>query len=267
MRIGSVILLWAIVTTIAVRAGADEKLTSPEAERSERLLAFLQSAIDDLAVTSETLPVEKLKFAEKPILRYNDPTRSVVDAGVWRLGTEGRPRALVTLEVYAGKNVLTYEFLSLSDEAFEMTSPRNVAWSPTGTDLRMRPLANGPKLAANENARLIQMRQLARRFTASEVNKGNPVVLRLMPQPVDRYSLTGTGLDGAAFTFANGTNPELLLLLESDGKAWSYGTARLSAAQIDVKLDDEPVDQFEKFNQYQPTLNYTSTKHAADVPQ
>jgi hypothetical protein len=49
-----------------------------------------------------------LKFRGEPILRFNDPSRRVVngslmllDATAWRLGETGRPLAIVTLEMYA----------------------------------------------------------------------------------------------------------------------------------------------------------------------
>jgi hypothetical protein len=47
------------------------------------------------------------------------------------------------------------------------------------------------------------------------------------------------------FAFANGTNPEVLLLLEArnDGEAenWYYGLARLGHAEMHVALDETEI--------------------------
>ncbi len=68
-----------------------------------------------------------------------------------------------------------------------------------------------------------------------------------MPQPIDRYADAENGIaDGAAFAFANGTNPEVGMLLETDGKTWSFGVFRLSTAAILVELDGKPVAELRK---------------------
>ena len=81
-----------------------------EAEAKERL-KLMQAAVDSMEPESTELkPKTTLAAVPTPLLRYNDPTRGgikvesannfLLDAGVWRLGTEGRPTALVTIEIY-----------------------------------------------------------------------------------------------------------------------------------------------------------------------
>ncbi len=53
-------------------------------------------------------------------------------------------------------------------------------------------------------------------------------------------------MDGAIFTFANGTNPELFLLIEArrqgDGPAkWSYAAARFARSELFLKLGSRDV--------------------------
>jgi hypothetical protein len=103
------------------------------------------------------------------------------------------------------------------------------------------PLAVGK--TAVERAR--QMKAIARKFTASASSKKIPYVeLRLVDQPLHRYADADHGLiDGAVFSFAAGTNPELLLLVdcrrESKGNlVWQYGCARMSAANLEAKIGD-----------------------------
>src|SRR5262249_32331980 len=89
--------------------------------QAKQRLQFVQAAVESLEPeSSEFESKAALAVASKPLLRYSDPTRGgikegatnvLVDAGVWRLGTEGRPTALVTVEIYRepnGSRVLAY---------------------------------------------------------------------------------------------------------------------------------------------------------------
>jgi hypothetical protein len=62
-----------------------------------------------------------------------------------------------------------------------------------------------------------------------------------------RYqAASGGAIDGAIFSFANGTNPEVLLVLEAhsgtDGRAvWHFGLAQMTGAEVTVELDGAKV--------------------------
>ena len=72
---------------------------------------------------------------------------------------------------------------------------------------------------------------------------------RLLAQPIDRYqSAADKIVDGAIFAYANGTNPELGVVFESDGERWLYGIIRLTAAEASVMLDGRQVAAYEGFN-------------------
>ena len=87
---------------------------------------FYKLENEDLLVVCDdlNLPLAKLRFRAKPLLRYSDPTRGMLeitalaDATVWRLGEKGRPTAIVTLEIYrsADRASLSYEFASLTPQ-------------------------------------------------------------------------------------------------------------------------------------------------------
>jgi hypothetical protein len=93
------------------------------------------------------------------------------------------------------------------------------------------------------------MRQLARRFAARERIKDDVIECRLLTQPIDRYQSAAEKIaDGAIFAFANGTNPELGVVFESDGGRWLYGTLRFTSAESSVLLDGQPVAAFDPYN-------------------
>jgi hypothetical protein len=113
--------------------------------------------------------------------------------------------------------------------------------------------------------RLREMKQIARRFSAHEFFQapGHPTVeryaLRLVPQPIHRYSDPQAGLvDGALFLLSYGVNPEVLICMEAfapergASAAWRYGLARISFARAHVFIDDVEVWT-------QPALTTTSS--------
>lgn len=264
-------LLGGIFLCLAAPAGLSGEDKSPAADkerqeqRSKRRLEFMKSAVKELKASLQDDPAAgPLKIAPTPLLRYNDETRGFLDAGVWRLGEQGRPRALVTVELYRageGQVTLSYEFLSLTSSQLSLTSARGVRWSPRGTELKMAALPDTPAPADSSKARLLQMRQLARRFAAHEEHQKDKVECRLMPQPIDRYDDPSQQItDGAIFAFANGTNPEIGLLLECGPAGWSYGVVRLSAAATVLDLDGKPVFQAPESYAYNPAAPYTGAK-------
>jgi hypothetical protein len=98
---------------------------------------------------------------------------------------------------------------------------------------------------------------------------GDSVECRLLPQPIDRYRGAEAGaLDGAVFAFANGTNPELGLILECTEQAWSYGACRLSSAALVAALDGKEFFTAEAVNSLRAPISasYRATQHTIDLP-
>ena len=257
-RLALGVVLGLLVVSLPPAVAQDE----PQAKRR---LEFMHAAVASLVPESSELKSKAaLAVAAQPLLRYSDPTRGngikedaavnvLLDAGVWRLGAEGRPTALVTIEIYESPNgarVLAYEFLSLTDAKFALKhKTERVRWDATGSSLDLKDLPDAPKPAATPAARLAQMRQLARRFGATERVKEDAIECRLLAQPIDRYQSEADKIvDGAIFALANGTNPEVGVVLESDGERWRYGVVRLGAAEMTVTLDGRSIAAYEHFN-------------------
>src|SRR5262245_38211930 len=168
-----------------------------EDTRAKQRLEAMQAAVDNLAPESSGVKSKgALTPGSRPLLRYSDPTRGglreaatnvLLDAGVWRLGTQGRPTALVTIEIYQAPDksqVMAYEFLSLTEAKFSLQhKTEKIRWNATASALALKELPEAPKPAATPAARLAQMRQLARRFGASERVNGQSLECRLLAQP------------------------------------------------------------------------------------
>lgn len=231
-----VIAVGVVVTMISGTNHADE--TIPVTRSRDEILASQRLETMQLRITAADVisqePDFPTKFTAKPIFRFSDPARGCVAAAVWKLGETGRPMALITSELHRttfGKPCIGYEYSSLTTSRFSVALD-NFRWTPPGTLYEFKAVPNGPVPDKTPLRRLIQMRDIAKRFTGvEEVNKER-CELRLLTQPVDRYVPSdAVNADGAIFLFAFGTNPEVVLLLESDGMRWNYAAGRMTGAQ------------------------------------
>ena len=90
------------------------------------------------------------------------------------------------------------------------------------------------------------MREMLRRFSAREyyILERQDYALRLISHPIDRYRDQASGVvDGAIFTYANGTNPEVLLVIDSQRQGtgplvWVYAAAPLTRAATTLRIGD-----------------------------
>lgn len=250
-RLSALLILGvAILPTMRAGVGADDGPNTSPAEvskdKADEVLEASRARVEEIVMhrggdTEATVP-----HVAEPVLRYGDPTRANMDGSLWLWGQSGRPQAV--LELYrnlAGDWVYVFNWLS----GGELTAKRkgDLWWTPAAPTVQFQDL-EGPRPAGSEALRTTQMRYLARRFDAHEFWDPNNsrFELRLLATPVHRYSDPDRGIiDGAVFAYANGTNPEVVLLLEvaeADGeRRWQYGFARLGHAEMHVELDDAEV--------------------------
>ncbi|HEY7329296.1 MAG TPA: hypothetical protein VH592_16760 [Gemmataceae bacterium] len=248
-------------------------VTADEGAQEKQRLKWMRDAVDKLEPESLELKTkESLTFAAKPLLRYSDPTRGLqggtvlLDGSVWRLGIQGRPTALVTIEIYEvseAPGVLSYEFLSLTGAKFSVKhKEEKILWEPTESGLTLKELPDGPKPASTASARLVQMRKLARRFTVKEQFHGKEIECRLLTQPIDRYQAEADKIvDGAILVYVNSTNPEVGVVIETDGNHWFYGTLRLTASEAAVALGDRQVAGYEDLTAGGTSQSYHNGSH------
>ncbi len=232
---------------------AEEPARPPDSLRQKRL-ELLSSRVSEFEIQAADDAERKLIPGEKPILRWSNPVRDTLNDGVIYLFFEDvRPRAVVTVwadspnsDLASGK--LWREFVSLCGEPLVCRRGGTVLWLPRTGGLVDQMLADAPPPAARQALRLTQMRELARRFEAANYKMDSPNELRLLTQPLHRYSgKTADVLDGALFAFVEGNDPEVLLLLEAvaadGGKShvWRYTLARMTSYRVSVNLDGREV--------------------------
>ncbi len=212
---------------------------------------------------------QPLEIKPEPLLRYNDVTRGILDSVVFRVGTKGRPAALITAELYGREGatfLLNHEFVALYEP--KLRAKRDVfVWEPSKGNLKFQELRDAQPPVENERLRLAQMRRLAEQFTATQTFRTSQIVLRLVATPLDRYGPSDKArADGALFAFAWGVNPEAVLFLESDGQKWLYAWAPLSSAPLKASIGDSVVWECPPGPHEDRAAPYTSIHRQLTVP-
>ena len=205
----SVYAAWVVIIGGAgPRASGQDSVPGTE-ERPERLeeMALIAHSIKVFAVDEKGNEVAA-DMQEDPLQRWTDPTREFSDGGMWVGGRRG------TRLPWSASNSTSTGRLSSSRSHRPgpgRYQPTGVQWKPAKAGAEFHDIADAPEPGKTESVRLRQMRELADRFTAFErwADKGK-FALRLLPHPIDRYAITGSGtVDGALFLIAHGTNPEV----------------------------------------------------------
>jgi hypothetical protein len=121
-------------------------------------------------------------------------------------------------------------------------------WLPAA-GVSMLPLPDAPVPEPTSARRTLQMRELARRFTAHTIDVGGERwQLRLLSRPLYRYEGPEDEIiDGTIFAFVSdaGTDPEIVLVLEAvkDGKkeTWRYRPVRFSISSLYVQYHEKEI--------------------------
>jgi hypothetical protein len=205
-----------------------------------------QKVFRAMAADYEISPVEETpsKFALRtaPVLRWSQPVRGGDDGAVYVWLDRGRPAVIGALFAYPradGTRVVVHEMHALTMAPMHAEYKGNDVWSLDTPALEFKRLSGAAAPAASSAQRLAQMRTLGREFTAKSIDRDKrDWELRLLAQPLYRYELKDHPelLDGAILAFVQGTDPEILMILEArrdeDKAYWQYALARFSDLQL-----------------------------------
>jgi hypothetical protein len=242
-------VLLLLPMSLLARAAAQEPIT--DAQRAGHLKLMREVAGSIRVLADPQRPESAVKLRQEPVLRYADNTRQTYESSLWIWSDGGRPAAILAVEFYnpmdpKGPRWL-YEIASLSTEPIAAELEGNFQWTAKEPGLKLQVLADAPPPADKEARRLSQMKELRGRFTAYEnATFSGRIELRPLATPLLRYADAKQSLiDGAIFALANGTNPEVLLVLEAhrveEKAAWRYALVQMSGEPVTVHLDGKEV--------------------------
>jgi hypothetical protein len=219
---GAIFAPWALVTT-------SRRISGQEGAAAREAAPFLDDA-KKYAIT--TKGGARLKLNDKSLLNWTNPARQQERGAIYVWLDRGRPLAIGSFFTYEfqGKAYRKHEFHSLADGPLEATFGETLAWTPAEPGIQWQVISDAPRPGTTHVNRLLQMRQLARRYRAELTNpEGDTNELRLAPRPLLEYESPEAGvIDGAILTFVVATDPELLLLIEAfeeSGKVPRYRAA------------------------------------------
>lgn len=228
---------------------ADPSRDPDRKKRSQQLFDHFDETAKALEIVASQSR-DRLTWRQSPLFRFSSEGTVFGSVYVWH-DASSRLAAVGTIGSIP-INANDVEFIELHllmptpIEPLRFPGRDGKRWQPDVSDLSLRAIIDSPAVAKTATARMIQMRGLARRFSADMISGQQTNQLRLLPQPIYRYEDSTPELDGALFAFVwdKGTDPELLLRLEvvadaDDGKSrWHYQPVRFSWRELNLRLAD-----------------------------
>jgi hypothetical protein len=239
-----VVLLSALwVTTLCcglVPVGAEDKPAKAEPDPSRETLDRIVKGFE-LFLGADAKPLE---MQAEPVLRWPNSTRDTHEGATFVWSREGRPEAIAC--VWENGGFWAYAFHSLSDKKLVGRHNGQTFWQTEKPGIEFTTFPDAPEPADSAVKRLAQMKDLARRFKCrlSDIDRKTEE-LRFLPRPIVRYQTDRKDLiDGALFAWVQGTDPEVVLVLEAarrDGKSeWRYALTRRTGYAVEADLDGKP---------------------------
>jgi hypothetical protein len=200
---------------------------------------------------------QKLSLQTQPLMHWG--LFDDWSGGVYVWTHEGRPALLGCIGSGLSsdkRRSVFHEFHSLLEEPLAPTridGARPWVWTPEGAAVEFQEIPDAPAPRSTSAQRGAQMRLLARQFTGY-MTHGDERPLRLLPQPLYQFG-EGAQHDGAIFAFAwaDGTDPELLLLLEArdtgSGLRWVYAPARFTKRALRLDHQGRAVWRAAEYNE------------------
>ncbi|OYP31040.1 hypothetical protein CGZ80_21965 [Rhodopirellula sp. MGV] len=196
--------------------------------------------VERISLSIADSPVGK---PEQPVLSWSNPERNTTAGALYLWTQEGRPLAAMCL--YPSLEQVHVEFQSLGSQAISARDRSRMIWEPNDPGVTWKDVHDGESPLKTPFQRIRQMKSIANRFAATLVPPQKPSIpLRMLERPIYRYptKLSGDVIDGAVFTFVQGTDPEVLILLEAyqsgSEQHYRYALARMSIVPTQVKIDN-----------------------------
>ena len=234
---------------LAVFSGVHAQEPGASTDAAEQFNSIAEGEAKGFIVFYADDAANPFQMASQPLLNWTNPVSGSIRGRVYLWTHGGIPSMIGSIYKYDEQSHVSSEMHALSPRPITGKSGQGVSWKVDQASIEFKTLPNGGSPGASRAARLAQMRDLARRFNASRSDPDkNNWDLRLLGRPLYRYpETTVNGADGALFAFVQGTNPDVILIIESEaasGATWKYALARMHRNELHVNLDHMPIQQF-----------------------
>lgn len=220
-------------------------------ERADTTLKLALAKASQFEIHLDDSAQTVLTLHPRSVLRWSNPVSTALYGEVFVWTAAGRPEVIASMHKFfqPDRRHMTGEFHSLALGKLVATQEKQNVWNPQEAGVTLADLPGAPPVARAAQQRLSQMRALARGFSAESSARNEPDTreqLRLLPKPIFRYESSNPALlDGGIFAFVQGTNPEVLLLLEArqsgDAYRWQYALARFNSVALRASHQQQQV--------------------------
>ena len=247
-----VLVLMTVLPSQLAAEKADEQ-TEATAER-QAIMKQMRAAVGAIklreAIGEKTVPAQ---LVAEPLFSYSDEQRRIRNATMWVWTVEGRPVSLMKFERYSfpePERQWLFNVGSVSPNLIEVDWPFGREFASKKPGMTFRRMDEVDPAGDTKSKRLIQLKQLSRKFSATMTGGAtddSKTEMRLLPTPLYRYSSAKSEiLDGALFGLcAIGTNPDAILAIQWSGTGqdarWEYGVTGMTTGGLQVRLGDTPV--------------------------
>ena len=189
-------------------------------------------------------PDKKLTVDPQPKFRWKNPVRDASsthgDVFVWtRNGRVDVVGTIFSYQIEGQRRRVAHGFHSMSAEAVTITRDGRRPFTIPAPGLVYEPVPNAPKVSTKQSIRMAQMRRISKSFTATVTeNNETRQPLRALSEPIYRFESNDAGRDGAVFAYVFGTDPELILAIETrstpTGPKWYFAAGRFTTHPLQL---------------------------------
>lgn len=239
-----------ILTAPAVY-GQETPSDSVEAELAKSVNKWATQTVGRLSLENSSADNRTLKLKEGSLLRWSNPIigRVYGDSYLWT--DRNRPTAF--LSIYAkfdsavGNRRLTFQSLS-ADKLIAKLDDTTI-WEPQLPGIKFTKLDDVRAPSKRQNIQRLQVARIVRAFSGEIAETDNDDrfrQLRLLTSALYQYESPENHVThGSLFAFVDGTDPELLLMVEArmvdDELAWHFAPIRQNHRRLKLKRDDETI--------------------------
>jgi hypothetical protein len=238
--------VWSLFLT-AVCLG-EQPLEEPGAATPSTAIEDFTADAKQYVMRLDARPDARFELREEPLFHWSNPARLGEDGAVFVWMLQGRPQVIGSVFTYRSGDVIRrkHEYHSLASGPLTATYGGQRVWAPRQAGVYFESMTDAPPVPATARGRLSQLKALSRRFSAKiEDYAGKKEELRLLPQPLLRYESDDQTVDGALFSFSQGTDPEVILILEArldgDAPTWQFAFARYHFVDLRVAYQGREV--------------------------
>ena len=240
----------SLLTVCAFALAKDKPAENTEVEkqRAAEALELCRRGAREYRLSLDDSRHTELELKTDPVLRWSNPSVGSIHGVVFIRTDKGRPAAVASIfKWFEPHTHMAFEVHSLAETPLVGSLGDRPVWKSSRAGVEFKPVEGAPAPAETATGRLTQMRAMSKDFAVEKIDReGDVQRMRLLTQPIYRYQSPPAKIaDGAIFAFVQGTDPEVLLLLEAregaSGPAWHYALARMNSVVFKVTYKDREV--------------------------